>query len=98
MPSSDWSSDVCSDRKSTRLNSSHTIISYAVFCLTKELSNQGHSLAYSTDGIRLPAQASPGVVFRELFEEPKGGISNFFFSLRRPPSFLPFPLHDAIPL
>src|SRR3954467_4383111 len=28
--SCDWSSDVCSDRKSTRLNSSHTIISYAV--------------------------------------------------------------------
>src|SRR3954463_16834811 len=31
-----WSSDVCSDRKSTRLNSSHTIISYAVFCLKKK--------------------------------------------------------------
>src|SRR3990170_6806673 len=30
-----WSSDVCSDRKSTRLNSSHQIISYAVFCLKK---------------------------------------------------------------
>src|SRR3954449_8082930 len=30
-----WSSDVCSDRKSTRLNSSHTLISYAVFCLKK---------------------------------------------------------------
>src|SRR6202042_1285896 len=26
-------SDVCSDRKSTRLNSSHVEISYAVFCL-----------------------------------------------------------------
>src|SRR5260221_5150964 len=26
------------DRKSTRLNSSHTVISYAVFCLTYELS------------------------------------------------------------
>src|SRR5260221_10007032 len=25
-----------SDRKSTRLNSSHTVISYAVFCLKKE--------------------------------------------------------------
>src|SRR3954464_15941747 len=25
----------CADRKSTRLNSSHTIISYAVFCLKK---------------------------------------------------------------
>src|SRR3954466_15052276 len=29
-----------SDRKSTRLNSSHTIISYAVFCLKKKKSRQ----------------------------------------------------------
>src|SRR5438034_8773476 len=27
---------VCQDRKSTRLNSSHTVISYAVFCLKKK--------------------------------------------------------------
>src|SRR5436190_9278018 len=29
-----------SDRKSTRLNSSHTVISYAVFCLKKKKYNQ----------------------------------------------------------
>src|SRR5258708_29625941 len=29
------------DRKSTRLNSSHQIISYAVFCLKKKKDNQG---------------------------------------------------------
>src|SRR5947208_4852997 len=28
--------DACTDRKSTRLNSSHQIISYAVFCLKKK--------------------------------------------------------------
>src|SRR5947207_9786063 len=28
------------DRKSTRLNSSHTVISYAVFCLTKKINNK----------------------------------------------------------
>src|SRR5260221_9602701 len=40
----------CRDRKSTRLNSSHTVISYAVFCLKKKkskrrliLSPPGHS-------------------------------------------------------
>src|SRR5438034_3772197 len=27
------------DRKSTRLNSSHTVISYAVFCLKKKIKN-----------------------------------------------------------
>src|SRR5260221_5913008 len=30
------------DRKSTRLNSSHTVISYAVFCLKKKKKNQHH--------------------------------------------------------
>ena len=30
------------DRKSTRLNSSHTVISYAVFCLKKKKKNAHH--------------------------------------------------------
>src|SRR5438034_2340717 len=30
------------DRKSTRLNSSHTVISYAVFCLKKKKKKQKH--------------------------------------------------------
>src|SRR5947207_11940504 len=30
------------DRKSTRLNSSHTVISYAVFCLKKKKQNRTH--------------------------------------------------------
>src|SRR5438034_7748890 len=32
----DQMSDMYRDRKSTRLNSSHTVISYAVFCLKKK--------------------------------------------------------------
>src|SRR2546426_7450495 len=32
------------DRKSTRLNSSHLVISYAVFCLKKKNSRQGSSV------------------------------------------------------
>src|SRR2546426_7788992 len=31
------------DRKSTRLNSSHLVISYAVFCLKKKKSQHSHS-------------------------------------------------------
>src|SRR5258708_33136264 len=31
-----WAHDLAGDRKSTRLNSSHQIISYAVFCLKKK--------------------------------------------------------------
>src|SRR5438132_4325775 len=33
---SHFSIRACQDRKSTRLNSSHTVISYAVFCLKKK--------------------------------------------------------------
>src|SRR5438034_4593371 len=33
---SDWKLSMVKDRKSTRLNSSHTVISYAVFCLKKK--------------------------------------------------------------
>src|SRR5438034_3586073 len=39
-----WSGANCmplsGDRKSTRLNSSHTVISYAVFCLKKKKTNK----------------------------------------------------------
>src|SRR5438034_7386613 len=34
------------DRKSTRLNSSHTVISYAVFCLKKKKSLTDHSAGH----------------------------------------------------
>src|SRR5260221_8480113 len=37
-----------SDRKSTRLNSSHTVISYAVFCLKKKKKN---NKAFTTTSI-----------------------------------------------
>src|SRR5258708_9818273 len=37
------STDINQDRKSTRLNSSHQIISYAVFCLKKKNTSTLHS-------------------------------------------------------
>src|ERR1022692_1587782 len=36
-----------SDRKSTRLNSSHLLISYAVFCLKKKKKNRHHTDTYA---------------------------------------------------
>jgi len=60
-----------------------------------ELSNQGHSLAYSPDGIQLPAQGNPGVVFRELFEEPQGGTAKERRGLRRRGSILDAVLGEA---
>src|SRR2546427_6765903 len=44
------------DRKSTRLNSSHSQISYAVFCLKKK---KDHLLVYSIDGTISFARSSP---------------------------------------
>jgi len=60
-----------------------------------ELSNQGHSLAYSSDGIQLPAQGNPGVVFRDLFEEPQGGIAKQRRGLQRRGSILDAVLGEA---
>ncbi len=60
-----------------------------------ELSNQGHSLAYSSDGIQLPDQGNPSVVFRELFEEPQGGTAKQRRSLQRRGSVLDAILGEA---
>src|SRR5256885_7373416 len=43
------------DRKSTRLNSSHLVISYAVFCLKKK--NEEVTFALQPGGERIGAQA-----------------------------------------
>src|SRR5438132_2221108 len=40
--------DSTRDRKSTRLNSSHTVISYAVFCLKKKKKNTKKITKYTT--------------------------------------------------
>src|SRR2546426_4534851 len=42
VPTLDCVYDAAADRKSTRLNSSHLVISYAVFCLKKKKKNQRH--------------------------------------------------------
>src|SRR5260221_3255374 len=44
------------DRKSTRLNSSHTVISYAVFCLKKKKNKNFLRLAHDADGDKLEVQ------------------------------------------
>src|SRR5437588_6367765 len=40
------------DRKSTRLNSSHTVISYAVFCLKKKKNTNTVTVTYRSTNIR----------------------------------------------
>src|SRR5574337_32318 len=41
-PCRPWRGTLASDRKSTRLNSSHHSISYAVFCLKKKKKERGY--------------------------------------------------------
>src|SRR3954466_16410888 len=86
------------DRKSTRLNSSHTIISYAVFCLkkTREAINQtrrGGETPRSDDSAAARwaglgaggAEGSSG----DLDADPDG--LGFFLMIRRPPRSTLFP-------
>src|SRR2546426_2329389 len=47
-PLADQRSQRCRDRKSTRLNSSHLVISYAVFCLKKKKNNLNYHHTGST--------------------------------------------------
>src|SRR5256885_9566797 len=47
------------DRKSTRLNSSHLVISYAVFCLKKQNSNDNYLQSTHHASVRSEAPADP---------------------------------------
>ena len=60
-----------------------------------QLSNKGGALSWNADGIQLPAQANPGVVFREMFEDPQGGIGKQRRSLQRKGSILDAILEEA---
>src|SRR5258708_31599916 len=48
------------DRKSTRLNSSHQIISYAVFCLKKKRQNILQAAHHAKDNKKLTASKGQG--------------------------------------
>src|SRR2546430_8262706 len=63
------------DRKSTRLNSSHSQISYAVFCLKKKLYHQGN-------GRRITCEQAERV-------DLNGGYYPGFLALESQPLYLP---------
>src|SRR3989449_1913202 len=68
------------DRKSTRLNSSHGYISYAVFCLKKK---NTHRLATSSKQLAIPQHTSNSKTLSTsttssfLAEVPSGSTNNF---------------------
>src|SRR3990170_4568470 len=71
------------DRKSTRLNSSHQIISYAVFCLKKNI-------------VQLPPVSSKQVFLAPEWRESfplflTTSHRHFFLMIRRPPRSTLFP-------
>src|SRR3954466_11100355 len=84
------------DRKSTRLNSSHTIISYAVFCLkTKFMSATGLSILGN-------AMQKTNSLLDEVMLEPgwddKQNAYYFFFNDTATTEIYTLSLHDALPI
>src|ERR1022692_3570553 len=91
----------CLDRKSTRLNSSHLVISYAVFCLKKKKEHlcppqggpwrRGYGFTHRLGSYHAARSAA------------RGGRDDsarifFFFNDTAPPEIYPLSLHDALPI
>src|SRR3954464_2423907 len=97
-----------SDRKSTRLNSSHTIISYAVFCLKKNktdvLTVPADPPLMFADSARAPAVFAGGHLRacgpRHRGRRRRGSrpLRWFFFNDGPPPKVYPLPLPAALPI
>src|SRR5688572_27778037 len=78
------------DRKSTRLNSSHSQISYAVFCLKKKKKiNNNVKLIIDND----PTSLEVCVLCPESYM-----ISLFFFNATTTTEIYTLSLHDALPI
>src|ERR1017187_7297348 len=94
------------DRKSTRLNSSHRCISYAVFCLEKHISQPGalhhalHDLRDATTFARLAAllshPASRHHALHDLRDAIKFARLVFFYRLMHTPQHIPPPLEAPV--
>src|SRR6201992_2651876 len=96
------------DRKSTRLNSSHMSISYAVFCLKKKTTSSpsppataAHS-QHRARGRARSRRARHRYVrhARHARDHHRPGCPPpfFFFNDPPPPEIYPLPLHDALPI
>src|SRR3954467_12731637 len=96
-----------SDRKSTRLNSSHTIISYAVFCLKKKkrllraprLSPHQRPLVRTLSGAPARPRPAGGTGGGDTRRAAWGGLPTvrFFFNDPPPPRFHPLSLPPVLP-
>src|SRR3982751_4307295 len=101
-------SQVSKDRKSTRLNSSHLVISYAVFCLKKKILRQGnkneevavypHVPAGSFDARRAEDVGGQELAYAEVKAIASGNPAFFFFNDTATTEIYPLPLHGALPI
>src|ERR1022692_2051546 len=90
-----------SDRKSTRLNSSHLVISYAVFCLKKKKKQKTPASPVSarrrTVSLVAPRRAQSTFVLvsqrvrKQLGAKRASAFLFFFLMIRRPPRSTLFP-------
>src|ERR1022692_2834538 len=102
------SSNRHADRKSTRLNSSHLVISYAVFCLKKKKNNRSTRTTQSTTNSvpfavckslwTLPSHLRrlPSSCSRQLTHGPL--LLFFFFNDTATTEIYTLSLHDALPI
>src|ERR1022692_1133787 len=91
-----------SDRKSTRLNSSHLVISYAVFCLKKKNKTSSRATESKTNSNPTSARQYTGPPtslwllnvscrWKAVRCGPRCLVFFFFLMIRRPPRSTPFP-------
>src|SRR5215204_3798951 len=78
-----------SDRKSTRLNSSHTVISYAVFCLKKKKDQTEPAGEPDVQTVGVFVYARHGPPLDRRVADARGLF--FFLMIRRPPRSTLFP-------
>src|SRR3954447_16696034 len=87
------------DRKSTRLNSSHGSISYAVFCLKKKkLTRRGRCNTHRPARSQSAAQGSCMRGFASGLPQSVYSTVIFFFYCLAPPRFLPLSPHAPLPV
>src|ERR1039457_3516423 len=93
----------CSDRKSTRLNSSHLVISYAVFCLKKNILefiqvDKPDTAAFGKKACDLAELVQAGCPVPPGFIISSKAYFHFFFNDTATTEIYPLSLHDALPI
>src|SRR3954462_2719378 len=97
-----------SDRKSTRLNSSHTIISYAVLCLKKKQARRPHKTQQGPPTATSSGPATPRTATHQPAPLPRRATASryfgtkldggFFFNDTATTEIYTLSLHDALPI